>query len=151
MSKDNISTNEVGKNAPIFLVDGSYELVDLDPLFVRKLGSGKTSGYGTGGLFGAGDWGGTSGSGLTPPGTTPTGEGGDERKGFPIYPDTSKPLFPEYTFKIGYPAPDLSDIEIYKQEIDYSVTPPTVSITFRVRNSTGYPVTGLNAKVPKQW
>ena len=147
MAKNNISTNEVGKNAPIFLVAGSPELVDIDPLFVRIVGSDQSKAYGSYG--GGGGLGGTSGVPGTPPGVVPEGTE-DPTKKFPEYPDTSKPLFPEYTFKIGYPAPDLSDIEIYKQEIDYSVTPPTVSITFRVRNSTAYPVIGLNAKVPKQ-
>jgi hypothetical protein len=146
MAKQNISTNEVGKNAPIFLVAGSPELVDIDPLFVRVVGSDSSSVYGSYGNVGLG---GTSGSTVTPPGVLPEGTEKPVVK-FPEYPDTSKPLFPEFTFKIGYPAPDLSDIEIYKQEIDYSVTPPTVSITFRVRNSTPYPVVGLNAKVPKQ-
>jgi hypothetical protein len=146
MAKQNISTNEVGKNAPIFLVAGSPELVDIDPLFVRVVGSDNSKVYGSYGNVGLG---GTSGSTDTPPGVVIEGPGGTTVK-FPEYPDTSKPLFPEFTFKIGYPAPDLSDIEIYKQEIDYSVTPPTVSITFRVRNSTPYPVVGLNAKVPKQ-
>jgi len=150
MAKQNISTNEVGKNAPIFLVSGSYELEDLDPLFTRVLDGGKANAYGSYGNLGFGDLGGTSGSSTgTVPGST--GEGGDSNKGFKERPDTSKPLFPEFTFTIGYPAPDLSDIEIYKQEIDYSVNPPTVNITFRVKNSTGYPVVGLNAKVPKQW
>lgn len=146
MAKDNVSSNEVGKNAPIFLVEGSPELVDIDPLFVRIVGSDKSKIYGNYGSLGLG---GTSGGNTTPPGVVPEGPGTPGPK-FPEYPDPSKPLFPEFTFKIGYPAPDLSDIEIYKQEIDYSVTPPTVSITFRVRNSTAYPVVGLNAKVPKQ-
>jgi hypothetical protein len=148
MAKNNISTNEVGKNAPIFLVAGSPELVDIDPLFVRVVGSDKSNVYGGYGTFGAGLGGTSGGTGIVPP--VVAGEGTDPKVKFPEYPDASKPLFPEFTFKIGYPAPDLSDIEIYKQEIDYTVTPPTVSITFRVRNSTAYPVVGLNAKVPKQ-
>ena len=148
MAKNNISTNEVGKNAPIFLVAGSPELVDIDPLFVRIVGSDKLNPYGSYGA-GGGLGGSSGGPGVIPVGVV--GEGSeDPGKKFPEYPDKGKPLFPEYTFKIGYPAPDLSDIEIYSQEIDYSVTPPTVSVTFRVRNSTAYPVIGLNAKVPKQ-
>ena len=146
MAKDNIATNEVSKNAPIFLAVGQYELADLDPLFARILGSGKFSGYGAAGLFGSGDglgnWGGSSGTGTG----TGTGPGGT----LTVPQGPGKPFFPEVTLTFDYPAPDLSSIEIYKQEMNYSTNPPTVDITFRVRNTTGYPVVGLNAKVPKQ-
>jgi hypothetical protein len=146
MAKENISSNEVGKNAPIFLVEGSPELVDLDPLFVRIVGSGKLKNYGGDSYWGSGEsLGGSSGN--PGPGPGPDPGPGDPPPNPWDKPDTEKS---DYTITVvGFP-PDLSDIQIKSQEVDFSVTPPRINVTFRVHNSTGRQVVGLNALVPKQ-
>jgi hypothetical protein len=146
MAKDNISSNEVGKNSPIFLVEGSPELVDLDPLFVRIVGSGKLKAYSGDALWGSGEsLGGSSGTPVDPT---------DPKPGPPVPPkdpwDDPDPGKADYVITVvGFP-PDLSDIQIKSQEVDFSVTPPRINVTFRVYNSTGRQVVGLNALVPKQ-
>ena len=45
--------------------------------------------------------------------------------------------------------PALSDIEIYQEIIDNTVVPPVVTLVFRVKNSTTYPVVGLKGRVEK--
>lgn len=39
--------------------------------------------------------------------------------------------------------PQLGDIEVIEEVVDSTVTPPIVNLTFRVKNSTGYPIKGL--------
>jgi hypothetical protein len=145
-----ISSNQVAKNAPIFLVAGSPELVDLDPAFVRIVGGDVASKYAQAYLAG-GDFGGSSGDPSDTPGS-PVDPGSSDPKPDPTW--VLQPVADEgqasYTISVrGFP-PDLSDIQILKQEVDFSVVPPKVNITFRVHNSTGRQVIGLNALVPKQ-
>jgi hypothetical protein len=146
MAKDNVSSNEVGKNAPIFLVEGSPELVDIDPLFVRIVGSGKLKNYGGDAYWGSGEsLGGSSGNPSPIP--VPIPSPGEPPVDPWLDPDPGKA---DYVITVvGFP-PDLSDIQIKSQEVDFSVTPPRINVTFRVRNSTGRQVVGLNALVPKQ-
>jgi len=147
MVKKNISSNEVGKNAPIFLVAGSPELVDIDPLFVRIVGSGQLKNYGGDAYWGSGEsLGGSSGPGPGP-GPVPDPKPGEPPVDPWFDPDPGKA---DYTITVvGFP-PDLSDIQIKSQEVDFSVTQPRINVTFRVYNSTGRQVVGLNALVPKQ-
>jgi hypothetical protein len=126
-----VSSNQVSKNAPIFLVAGSPELVDLDPAYVRIVTGDLASQYAQAYLSGSNYGGGSGGSSGTP---TPA----------------DNPSTPKGLPKLNNWPPNLSDIEIYKQEIDYTVNPPKVVITFRVYNSTERTVTGLNMLVPKQ-
>lgn len=43
--------------------------------------------------------------------------------------------------------PQLGDISIVSQTINYATTPPTVDVVIKVKNSTGAIVKGLNARV----
>ena len=134
---EKISSNQVAKNAPIFLTAGSYEWADIDPAFARLI-SGSAASKSISAYLSGGDYGGGSGfSNVNPDGT---------KKATPDSPI----LNPDWKATPLRLAPDLSDIEIYKQDIDYSVTPPRVTVTFRVRNNTGLTVKGLNVLVPKQ-
>ena len=146
-----ISSNQVAKNAPIFLVDGSPELVDLDPSFVRIVSGDLASKYAKAYLNG-GDFGGISGDPENTGGNGSSGSSGGSSGS--TYTPVLTPVADEgnasYTISIAGFSPDLSDIQIVKQEIDFSVVPPKVNITFRVHNSTGRQVIGLNALVPKQ-
>jgi hypothetical protein len=126
-----VSSNQVAKNAPIFLVAGSPELVDLDPAYVRIVSGDLASQYAQAYLSGS-DYGGGSGGSAGTSVPTPT------------------PATPKGLPKLNNWPPNLSDIEVYKQEIDYTVSLPKVVITFRVYNSTERTVTGLNMLVPKQ-
>jgi hypothetical protein len=144
-----VSSNQVAKNSPIFLVAGSPELVDLDPSFVRIVGGDLASKYAQAYLHG-GDFGGSSGDPDNP--TKPEDPNNPNGPKDPSWVDKPKADEGDASYTIGLRglAPDLSDIQILKQEVDFSVVPPKVNITFRVHNSTGRQVIGLNALVPKQ-
>jgi hypothetical protein len=136
---ENISSNQVSKNAPIFLTPGAYEWADIDPAFARAISASAASKSITSYLSG-GDFGG--GSGIPNP---------KNPDGTEIVTIVDSPIKnPDWKATPLRLAPDLSDIQIYRQDIDYSVTPPRVTVTFRVRNNTGLSVKGLNVLVPKQ-
>jgi hypothetical protein len=43
--------------------------------------------------------------------------------------------------------PQLGDIKIVSQTVNYSTTPPTVDVVIKVKNSTNNIVKGINARV----
>lgn len=123
----------------VFLPEGDPLLNLLDPNNTRIVSGAKTSSQAS--FFSeSGDLGGLSSLTINPVVATEASQTNNK-----IGADGA------VSFVIANPAVLLSDISIKSQEIDYSQNPPKVTVTFRVKNSTGLEVKGLNVKVPKQW
>lgn len=118
MVKRKISSNEVDDAAPMVGVTGDPIALTIDPNKIRWGNSIITSGS----LFGR------------TPGLFFGGDDGGSNPGDPG--SISKYL------------PQLSDISIVSETVDYSTMPPTIKLKLKIVNRTGSAISGIRAKVP---
>lgn len=128
MATNKVSTGKIDKAAPLAANEGSPYLEDIDQSGIRFF-NGNLSGtpqYLLGGFAGssAGDPYSFSGEGVFDPEATAAAAT-----------DPSK--------LTSLLIPQLGDISIKSQEVDWTTTPPTVKVVLRVKNSTGKDVIGL--------
>jgi len=125
-----ISSNQVDQNAPIFMLEDDPRILTMDPNKIRIV-SGKSSNLG---VISVGGNPLDAGSGIVitpnPDGSTPGG------------------VLPGSPGEIASLLPKLEDISIKSEVLDYSTNPPTVKLTLRIKNTTGYPVAGINVRMP---
>lgn len=111
---------------PIFVKEGADVLVDLDERDVRIVGADNKKTFVTA-LGGYSNY--TSGN------TSGAVEGKQTNIPGPGFQELSKLT------------PQLGDISIVSQKVNYSTTPPTVDVIIKVKNSTDTVVKGINARV----
>lgn len=135
-----ISTGKIDKAAPLAAYEGATVLLDADPLGIRVFTSGTQN---------------VAGAYLVAGGTTTSdplaiykvaGSLDDDKKAeVEALNANTRELYNE----IASLLPQLSDMSIKSQEIDYTTTPPTVKVVVRIKNSTGKEVIGLKGLVSK--
>jgi hypothetical protein len=124
MSEIRISSNAIAYDSSILLYESSKETTNLDPKFYKIItGSGNKSRFGT---FGGGTFSGFPQDPGTGGGGGGTGGGGG----------------------VSTVAPNLSDITVTKNEVVYdSAGKPTVTVSFKIKNSSGVAINGVNTRV----
>ena len=128
MATDKISTGKVDEAAPLAANEGSPFIADIDPSKIRIFTGTVTGtpGYILGGFSGS-----SSGDPYTVSGV---GE-------FDAAATAAAAINPLH--EISALTPQLGDISIKSQEVDWTTTPPTVKVVLRVKNSTGKDVISL--------
>lgn len=121
-----ISSTQIDKNDVLFLLPGDKALKDADLTYVRVIDGSVTdefkNQYGYSTAFG--DGGGGGGEVVVPPVT------------------------PGIPSDIANLIPQLGDISIKSQTINYNTNPPTVTVVLKVKNSTGKTIVGMRGKKP---
>ena len=128
---EKISSGKIDTASPVYAFEGSGIISEIDPAILRIVRGSAISApaYLIGGASG----------GFT--NDVPNGENtGDGETVTPVDPGT----------ELGKLFPQPGDISIKSQVIDYTQDPPTVTVTLRIKNSTGYDVVGILGRVPRK-
>ena len=124
MSEIRISSNAVTHDASIFLYANSKEITNLDPKYYKIIpGSGRSSRFGSfNGTF-------------------------SDIPQYPTDPGTPTVIIPPGG-GVSSVAPNLSDISVTRNEVVYDAAgKPTVTVVFKIKNSSGININGINARV----
>ena len=135
-----ISTGKIDKAAPLAAFEGATVLYDADPLGIRVF-SGDMQNLTQYSL-------GVSGTTTSDPLAMYAVSGAlddAKKKEVEALNANTRELYNE----IAGLLPQLSDMSIKSQEIDYTTNPPTVKVVIRVKNSTGKDVISLKGLVSK--
>ena len=131
MATEKISTGKVDEAAPLAANEGSPFIADIDPSKIRVF---------TGTIAGTPEYllGGFAGSSSGNPYSI-GGEGTLDKEAT----DAARAAYVDPAQVRSLLTPQLGDISIKSQEVDWTTTPPTVKVVLRVKNSTGREVVGL--------
>ena len=126
---EKISSGKIDSASPLYAFEGSGIISEIDPSILRIVRGATINApyYLVGGASGG------SGNAIPEP-EDPSGE------------DPVTPVVGELAKLFPQPG----DISIKSQVIDYTQDPPTVTVTLRVKNSTGYDVVGILGRVPRK-
>lgn len=122
--KEKISSSQIDKNDSLFLLPGDKALQDADQNIVRPISGSVLNKFKD--LYGY------------------SSSYGNQDTDVVYIP----PEDPEVPGEIAALLPQLGDITIKSQTVNYNTNPPTVTVVLKIKNSTGKAIIGMKGKKP---